>query len=181
MRLKVVNIKEEFFNIFDFSTEIMTNEDNDNNRPFLLILSLRYKSKKQSFAIPFRSNIQVNKSTKGLYFPLPRRYTTRPHHAHGLHYIKIFPVLTKYCDKFVMNESDYTAKLMQYIEKNISKIVGQAQEYLKKYEEGFRANYCTNIDRLLDTINNYEVAKYSEQSIQTQEQIAFDKEAKKSS
>lgn len=165
MRLKVVNIKKEFFNIFDFPTEIMTDEDSYNNRPFLLILSLRYKGKKQPFAIPFRSNIQVNKLTKGLYFPLPRRYTTRSHHAHGLHYIKIFPVLTKYCDKFVMNESEYTAKLMRHIGKNISKIVGQAQEYLRKYEEGFRVSYCTDIDRLLHAINNHDVAKYSKKSI----------------
>jgi hypothetical protein len=171
-KIKLVNIKERFFNIFDFNTEIMTNDTNSKDRPFLLVVKLKYKGKKQPFAIPFRSNIQVNKSTNGTYFPLPNRYTTKPHHAHGLHYIKIFPVPIKYCDKFIVKDTDYNNMLIEYILKNIDEIIQGAQQYLIDYENGNREKFCTDIDRLLDTINKYELMQ---EDGQASEKIALDK------
>lgn len=156
MKVRLVAIKQEFFDIFDFQTEIMSKDKNGKDRPFLMLLRLKYKGQKRTFALPFRSNIQVNKNTKGLYFALPRRSTTKDKHAHGLHYIKIFPIDAKYCNKFVMKTDEYNDRLVAYIEKNISTIVKEAQAYLESYEQGARPNYCTDLDRMINAIETYE-------------------------
>jgi len=175
MRIRLVSIKEDFFNIFDFPTEIMTKEFGGDDRPFLVILRLKYKDETQSFALPFRSNIQVNKNTIGLYYPLPRRKTTKPNHVHGLHYIKMFPINIQYCNKFVLSESNYNKILVEYIEKNISKIVKESQEYLVKYEHGERPLFCTDIEKMVNAIKKYELLIKVLVS-ETQEQVAIDKE-----
>lgn len=159
MRIRLVAIKEEFFNIFDFETEFMLSASNAKERPCLIIVKLNYKGKKHSFALPFRSNIQVNKDTEGTYFPLPRRSTTKNNHAHGLHYIKMFPIDLKYCNKYFTPESPYNNQLMDFVEKNIDKIIKGSKEYLSKYEGGKREKFCTDIDRLLEAINKYELSK----------------------
>ena len=159
MKIKLVAIKKEFFDIFDFKTEFMLNAHNAKDRPCLIILKLSYKGKKHSFALPFRSNIQVNKNTEGTYFPLPKRSTTKDNHAHGLHYIKMFPIDLKYCNKYVPPETKYDDKLIEFIEKNINKIIEGSKKYLSKYENDERENFCTDIDRLLEAINKYELSK----------------------
>lgn len=158
--MRLVTIKEAFFNIFDFPTEIMHKDKDGNDRPFLMVLSLKFRGKKQSFALPFRSNIQVNKSTKGLYFPLPRRHSTKDNHAHGLHYIKIFPIDKTYCNKFTFPQTDYNTRLINYISKNVSTIVKEAQTYLGEYENGLRPNYCTDIDRMISALDKYKLAEH---------------------
>ena len=97
----------------------MCKDNKGKDRPFLIILSLKYKGKKRSFALPFRSNIQVNNNTKGKYFPLPRRHSTKDKHAHGLHYIKILPISKQYYNKFVIADNEYNKMLMEYINKNL--------------------------------------------------------------
>lgn len=159
MRIKLVSIKEDFTNLFDYPTEIMTKEPDGNDRPYLLILKLKYKNNIQSFALPFRSNIQVNKNTKGSYFKLPPRSTTKPYHAHGLHYIKMFPVDISYCHKFTFKETKYNILLQEIIDKNISRIVNEAQEYLNNYENGERPNFCTDIEKMLNTIEQNKLHK----------------------
>ena len=172
--MRLVTIKQEFFDIFDFPTEIMSKDSNGHDRPFLMVLSLNYKNTKQSFALPFRSNIQVTPSTKGLYFSLPRRHTTKDKHAHGLHYIKIFPIDKKYCDKYIIPNKKYDLMLMNYVKKNLKEIIEGAQEYLRKYESGERFTYCTDIDRMLTALNEYELEN---QKIDTAEkQVAVSQE-----
>jgi hypothetical protein len=161
MRIKLVSIKEDITNLFDYPTEIMTKEPDGNDRPFLLILKLKYKNNIHNFALPFRSNIQVNKNTKGLYFKLPPRPTTKPYHAHGLHYIKIFPVDIEYCNKFTFKETKYNILLQEIIDRNISRIVNEAQEYLNNYENGERPNYCTDIDKMIITLEQNKLHKQS--------------------
>ena len=157
--MKLVTIKKEFIDIFDFSMEIMYKDSNKHNRPFLMVLNLKYKSKKRTFALPFRSNIQVNKNTKGTYFPLPRRHSTKDKHTHGLHYIKILPISKQYCNKFVVPDDSYNKMLMEYINKNTFKIVQGTQNYLIDYENGIRHKFCTDIDRMIYAIEQYENTK----------------------
>ena len=175
MRIKLVSIKEDFTNLFNYPTEIMTKEPDGNDRPFLLVLKLKYKNKIQPFAIPFRSNIQVNKNTQGLYFSLPPRPTTKPNHAHGLHYIKIFPVDIEYCNKFTFKETKYNLMLQKIIDKNINRIFNEAQEYLKNYENGSRPIYCTDIDKMINTLERNKLHKqilieYVEKQIDTNQE-----------
>lgn len=172
--MRLVSIKQTFIDIFDFPTEIMSKDSNGNNRPFLLILSLQYKDEKRSFALPFRSNIQVNSHTKGTYFSLPRRHSTKDRHAHGLHYIKMFPIEKQYCDKYIVPNKKYDLMISEYITKNIDKIVNGAQSYLVEYENGKRHNFCVDIDRMLNTLNEH---KAKQETIETEKQIAaLDKE-----
>jgi hypothetical protein len=163
--MRLVALKNDYSSIFDFPTEIMSKDKDGNDRPFLIVVSLKYKDKRQNFGLPFRSNIQVNKNTIGTYFPLPNRPTTKPGHAHGLHYIKIFPINARYYQKYTMKESTYNTMLMEYIENNISKIVEEAQNYLVTYEQGERPNFCTDIDKMIEAINNYEELKRQETAL----------------
>lgn len=172
--MKLVTIKQEFLDIFDFPTEIMHKDNNGKDRPFLIILALKYKGKKRTFALPFRSNIQVNKNTKGTYFPLPRRSTTKNKRAHGLHYIKMFPINKQYYNKFVVADNKYNKILMEHIDKNLFKIVQGAQQYLTDYENGIRYNFCTDIDRMIHTLEQYEAIKKIEK--EAIEQIVAGKE-----
>jgi len=157
--MRLVTVKQEFIDIFDFPTEIMHKDNNGKDRPFLIILSLKYKGKKRTFALPFRSNIQVNENTRGTYFPLPRRNSTKDKHAHGLHYIKIFPINKHYYNKFVVADNKYNKMLIEFINKNTFKIVQGAQKYLNDYENGKRHKFCTDIDRMLNALEQYETAK----------------------
>ncbi len=163
--MKVVTIKKKLYEIFYFEKELMSKED----RPFLIILSLKYKGQKYSFAVPFRSNIQVNLTTKGLYFSLPKRTTTKENHAHGLHYIKMFPIIKKFQDKLIVPTDAYNKILHAFIKKNTKKIVQGAQEYLKRYENGARFAFCTDIDKLLTALNNFQAIQ---QITETQKQVA---------
>lgn len=167
--MRLVTIKANFFNIFDFPTE-MVHKDNGNDRPFLLILSLNYRGNKQSFAIPFRSNIQSNSGTRGTYFPLPTRHSTKIHHAHGLHYIKMFPIEMEYCNKYVIPNKPYDQMLVTFVKKNLKKIIKGAQAYLTDYENGTRHAYGTDIDQLLTALKAHIAAKH--EITESEKQIA---------
>ncbi|MBR2216225.1 MAG: hypothetical protein IJ849_10805 [Selenomonadaceae bacterium] len=66
----------------------------DDGRPCLLLISMKYKGIKHDFAVPLRSNIPAA-TPKNQYFPLPNRRTTRDNRHHGLHFAKMFPVAKK--------------------------------------------------------------------------------------
>jgi len=173
--MRLVTITQEFVEIFHFPTEIMSKDHDGRNRPFLLLLTLLYKGKERMFALPFRSNIQVNKNTRGTYFALPRRHTTKTGHAHGLHYTKIFPIMKGYYDRYHIPDTEYDHMVKGYIQRNIKTIINEAQQYLIAYENGVRYRYCTDIDRMIEALDAYEAAK--QMIKKTAEQIAIGNES----
>ena len=158
--MKFSSIKNIFFKICDFDNELLKNT---NRRPYLLILKLIYNGKRQDFAIPFRSNIS-NRTPKELYYPLPPRPSTKSGNVHGLHYIKMFPIKKVFLEKFNIDNDEYYQKILSIINKNKNIIIEQAQSYIKNYENGERVDFCTNIDEIFLTINEFELAK---QNIET--------------
>lgn len=145
--MKICSIKKEFYDMFDDNIEL---EKND-KRPCLIIIKLKYKNKDVDFAIPFRSNIYGGAKRKE-YFPLPPRHTTKQGKKHGLHYTKMFPIKKEYFLKYYSIEDKDNKNDMIKIQKNLSKIVNEAQEYIKDYESGIRYDYCTNIEIIFNTI-----------------------------
>ena len=131
---------------------------NKQGRPCLLVLKLRYNGRKQDFAVPFRSNIPPAEQ-KDNYFDLPPRHTTRPRHRHGLHFCKIFPIRKKYIQKFYIDNNPGMQRAEKIIQKNEKQIINQAQAYLDKYSLGLRSPYATNIDLLLQYLEDLEQEK----------------------
>ena len=93
--MRLVKISNEFFNKCrenNIHKELMFNED---GRPSVLIVKLKYKEQYHKFVVPLRSNISP-KTPKDQYFSLPPNPKTKPYHSHGIHYIKLFPIEDKY-------------------------------------------------------------------------------------
>ena len=85
--MKIVSISQDFFDLVEGDRELMLKH----NRPFNVVVRLRFRGKRRDFAVPLRSNIAPN-VPKDQYFALPPRPTTRPGCRHGIHYIKMFPI-----------------------------------------------------------------------------------------
>lgn len=119
-------------------------------RPCALIIQLKYKGRRYDFAVPLRSNISPS-TPKEQYFPLPPRSTTKPGYRHGVHYIKMFPVDKTKVHKFHTDEM-YYSMIKAILDKNEKEIIRQCQEYLARYERGYKPKYSTDIDLHLTLI-----------------------------
>lgn len=128
---------------------------NKQGRPCLLVLKLRYKGRKYDFAVPFRSNIPPAEQ-KANYFALPPRHTTRPRHRHGLHFIKMFPIRRKYVQKFYIDDNVGLQRAANILQKHEKQLIAQAQQYLDNYSLGLRPPYATDIDLLLQYLEDLE-------------------------
>lgn len=146
--MKLVSVNSSFFELCKFDSELL---DNNNRRPYLLIIRLKYKNGNYDFAVPFRSNISEN-TPKNQYYALPPRPKTKEKHIHGLHYIKMFPITKNYLEKFHIDQDKYYIMLTGVIKSDIKRIVGECQSYLNDYEKGIRPIFSTNIDKIIETI-----------------------------
>lgn len=147
--MKFITVSEEFAKMCETDIEFLKKSD---IRPHLLVLSLKYKGQKRTFAVPLRSNISPT-VPKNQYFSLPPRSKTKPGHRHGLHYIKMFPIEPKYWEKFWVGEKDEYVLYQSIIQNNIASIVSECQRYLSEYENGIRPEYSVNIDRIIEILN----------------------------
>jgi len=154
--MKILKISNTYFEKFPPQQyELLSNQnEKGKQRPYVVILALKYKNKKRLFAIPFRSNIS-NGVPKGEYFPLPPRSTTRIHRKHGLHYTKMFPVESNYFQKFHIDKNDtYFNMIVGILEKNESIIVKQAKAYIEAYENGVRSEIASKIDEIIEVLDS---------------------------
>ncbi|MEG0092664.1 MAG: hypothetical protein RR945_01275 [Erysipelotrichaceae bacterium] len=150
-KIKVVTIRQSFYKLFSEEDEIMQKIGQEaKERPCLILVKMKYKGIKYTFAIPFRSNI--GNAPKETYFPLPNRTTTRDGRKHGLHYSKMFPIIENYLMRYEMGGDFQEELVLAHIEKNIKQIFTEASDYLKKYEEGRRELFCVDIDSVLDEL-----------------------------
>ena len=153
--MKINAVRSEFYELCQtVDEEIMIDkETNPELRPCLIIVKLKYKGRKQDFAIPLRSNIKSN-TPKEQYMPLPNTAKTRKGNRAGIHYIKMFPIHKMFLIKYNIN-SRHFAKTYNKILNKINQIVSEAQNYLDEYESGVRHMYCTNIDAINNIVNRY--------------------------
>ena len=107
--MKLASIKNELFEKYKEDPEILTK----NERPYVLVIRLKYKGIHYNFAVPIRSNISAS-TPKNQYFALPPRPATKPQNRHGIHYIKMFPVTKKYLIRY-RAEGNSFAQLIQSI------------------------------------------------------------------
>ncbi|RGC47187.1 hypothetical protein [Absiella sp. AM29-15] len=150
-KIKIVSISQKFYNLFSPDDEIMKKLGQESKeRPCLILLKLSYKNNKYTFAIPFRSNI--GNAPKGTFFSLPKRKKTRDGRHHGLHYTKMFPITKEFFLPYHMGGDFEEELVMAFIEKNIKKIIQEAQNYLFEYEKGNKPLYHVDIDDVLDKI-----------------------------
>ena len=122
-------------------------------RPCALIVQLTYKGKRYDFAVPLRSNIPIG-IPQSQFFALPPRKTTKPHHHHGLHYIKMFPVRRSWTLKYHYSQSTQAALIKSIVDKNEKQIISECKTYLKEYEQGNIPLYATDIDMLINIMNS---------------------------
>lgn len=124
-------------------------------RPYVLVIKLKYNGKKQDFAIPLRSNIPAAEQ-KNMYYALPTRAKTREGNRHGLHFRKIVPIKKHLLEKYIIFQNNQFDRMIEsYITKNIKEIVVQAQAYLDYYDESKPLRFATNIDELLELLVEY--------------------------
>lgn len=142
--MRLVTIDNELFDKYKDDPEILTKS----NRPYVLVIRLKYKEKKYDFAVPIRSNIPAA-APKRQYFALPPRPTTRPKNRHGIHYIKMFPVTKQYLRRYRTEGNPFATMIQSIIDNNTKRIVDDCQEYLDAYANGHHPVFSTDIDYLL--------------------------------
>ena len=146
--MQLVKVKPDFFEECkkrDIDKEILYNEA---GRPGVLLVKMKYKGKNRSFVVPIRSNIS-SKTPKEQYLSLPPNPNTRKGCAHGVHYIKMFPIDSKYIDNYLIDKSTYMLQVKAIIDRKEFEIVRACQEYLRKCEDGKKHMMTPDIDGIL--------------------------------
>lgn len=121
---------------------------NKSGRPCVLIMKLKYKGKNHQFVVPLRSNISSN-VPKDQYFSLPPNSSTKSGNRHGVHYIKLFPIDSKYIQRYRIENNTYMQGIKSMIDKNERNIIAACQKYLYEYEQGRQNSNTPNIDGIL--------------------------------
>lgn len=143
--MKLVSLDQKQLSKYTIDPEMLQKAQ----RPCALIIQLKYKGRRQDFAVPLRSNIHPS-APKNQFFPLPTRSTTREKYRHGVHYIKMFPVDRSKVNLFRTEGNFYYTLIKAILDKNEKQIISECQKYLENYEKGIRPQYCTNIDLLME-------------------------------
>lgn len=152
--MKLVKVNQEFYNLISrnhLDKEILFNEQ---GRPCVLLIDLEYRGKLRKFVIPMRSNISAKTPSKQ-YFALPPNSNTRKGCRHGVHYIKLFPIETKYIEKYRINGNFYDT-IINILNNKEKQIISAIQEYLKQCESGNRHQMTPDIDGILRVLENPE-------------------------
>ena len=153
--MQLVKVKPEFFNECkkrDIDKEILYNEA---GRPGVLLVKMKYRGKNRSFVVPIRSNIS-SKTPKNQYLSLPPNSNTRKGCAHGVHYIKMFPIASKYIDNYLIDKSTYMLQVKAIVDRKEEEIVRTCQEYLSRCEEGKKHTMTPDIDGILEWLTEEE-------------------------
>lgn len=146
--MELVKVKPEFYTKCTekkADSELLYNEA---GRPCVLVVHLKYKEKLHKFVVPIRSNIS-GKTPKDQYLSLPPNPNTRSGCAHGIHYIKIFPIKDEYIDKYNIDKNSYLVGVKEIIDKKESIIVKACQDYLDKCSAGKKHMMTPDIDGIL--------------------------------
>lgn len=122
--------------------------NNKSGRPCVLIIKLKYKNQNHKFVVPLRSNISPN-TPKDQYFSLPPNSATKNGNKHGVHFIKLFPIKSKYIQKYRISNNSQMELIKSILDKNEKEIITSCQNYLYEYEQGKRHPMTPDIDGIL--------------------------------
>lgn len=121
---------------------------NENGRPSVLLVRLKYKENYHKFVVPLRSNIS-KKTPKYQYFPLPPNKNTKTGNSHGVHYIKLFPIKNIYVENYIISEQ-FDLMIKSILDKNEKTIINACQKYLNQCEAGYKHFMTPDIDGILN-------------------------------
>ena len=147
----LVKVKQEFYDLCirnDMAKELLFNEE---GRPCVLIMRLRYKEEKRDFVVPLRSNISKY-TPKEQYFSLPPNPKTRSGNKHGIHYIKLFPIEKKYIDTYVTDNNKYYDMILKILKRKEKEIVQTCQMYLDLCMEGKKHTMTPDLDGIIEVL-----------------------------
>ena len=150
--MRLVKVSNEFFEKCrknNVHKELLFNED---GRPSVLIIRLKYKGRYHKFVVPLRSNISRT-TPRSQYFSLPPNSKTRPRHSHGIHYIKLFPIDDKYVQTYLISER-FDLLVKRIIDENERHIIQACQRYLTQCENGNKHFMTPDIDGIINMLNN---------------------------
>ncbi|NLZ81337.1 MAG: hypothetical protein GX913_05990 [Clostridiales bacterium] len=150
--MNLVKVKQSFYKLCEqnkVNDELMLNED---GRPCVLIIQLKFKGKLRDFVVPLRSNISP-KTPKKQFMGLPPNPKTKQKHFHGIHYIKIFPIDKAYIDKYNVDGDSYYATILAILNREEPNIISDCQNYLLEIENGKKHFMTPNIDGILNVID----------------------------
>lgn len=145
--MRLVSIKSNALSKYEVDPEFLKKS----GRPCVLIVQLKYNGQRYNFAVPLRSNIPAS-SPKAEYFALPPRSTTQSGNRHGIHYIKMFPVLRSETTIYRVAGNKQAMLIKSIIDKNEKQIVNECQAYLNSYSKETKSLYATDIDLLLEVV-----------------------------
>ena len=146
--MRLVSISPVLLDAYSFDREVMHKA----GRPYVLVVRLKYKGSNRDFAVPIRSNIPAA-APKEQYFALPPRPSTKPKNRHGLHYIKMFPVAKRHLLRYRTEGNAFAELIQSIIEKNKKEIILACQHYLDEYAAGKRPLYSTDLDKLIEQLD----------------------------
>lgn len=121
---------------------------NEQGRPCVLLLRLKYKGNYRMFVVPLRSNISKT-APKNQYFALPPNKDTKPGNHHGVHYIKLFPVSKEYVQRYEIDGNKFLLQVSSILNSNEKTIVDACQRYLEECEKGNKHPMTPDIDGIL--------------------------------
>lgn len=151
--ISLVKVKSSFYQLckqYGVDNELLFNE---NGRPCVLLVKLRYKNRLQDFVIPLRSNIS-HKTPCVQYFSLPPNSCTKKNRKHGVHYIKLFPIDRKYLDKYQLFGDRYYMNILHILNTFEKDIVKSCQDYLDTCENGNKHLMTPDIDGILEMLDD---------------------------
>lgn len=161
-KMELVKVKETFYTEcvkHNTDQELMFNEQ---GRPCVLMIRMKYRDKYYKFVVPLRSNIS-GATPKNQYFSLPPNANTKKGNSHGLHFIKIFPVTEQYIDKYLIDKSSHKLMIKSIIDKNEETIINECQNYLESCEQGKQHYMTPNIDGILAWLYPVDIGDYTEE------------------
>ena len=112
--MKLVKVKPAFYSLckkYHVEKELLFNEQ---GRPCVLLIQLKFRNKLQDFVVPLRSNVS-KRTPAHQYFSLPPNSTTRNGCHHGVHYVKLFPIDKKYIDTYIVANDAYYEMILKKI------------------------------------------------------------------
>ena len=149
--MRLVKVSDNFFTEcqkHNVQRELLFNE---NGRPSVLIIRLKYKERLHKFVVPLRSNISPA-TPKNQYMSLPTNTKTKPHYSHGIHYIKLFPITDEYIQAYSISDS-FDLMIKTIIDNNESTIVSACQDYLMDCENGNKHFMTPDIDGIIKMLD----------------------------
>ena len=153
--MQLVKVTPKFFEVCEKCGANKNKQllESEAGRPCVLILSLKYHGKKRKFVVPIKSNIKSSEDKKN-YFPLPPNNRTKPGCRHGVFYIKLFPVSSKYINPYYYNNNTFLVGIKKIIDDNAKEIVTSCQRYLERYENGDGTTFTPDINKIIDVLDN---------------------------